>query len=77
MKKSEFLAKLEQVLELKHGAITGKESLDAVAGWDSLAIMAFIAMVDESFGVSLSPGSIAQAKTVEDLAGLLGDKIEN
>jgi len=74
--KKDFLGKFEEVLEAGPGTITGHEALIDLDGWDSLATMSFIAMVDESFGESLSPSEIAKATTVDELVGLFGDKIE-
>ena len=75
MTKHEFLANLEDVLEADAGTIKSDNALMDLAGWDSLAIMAFIAMVDEKFGTILSPKKITAAETVQDLITLLGDKI--
>ena len=75
MKKEDFLRKFEALLELEQGALSGSEALTDLEAWDSLAVMALIAMVDESVGMVISPTKIAQAKTVDELMGLLGDKI--
>ena len=75
MTKKEFLALLEDMLEANAGSMTGEESLNELEGWDSLAVMGFIAMVDQNFGVTLSPPKIAKSKSVQDLIVLLGDKI--
>jgi len=75
MTKNEFLKELEEVLEADAGTITGEQALDDLAAWDSLAVMAFIAMVDEKFGITLSASKLAEAKTVGDLISLLGDKV--
>jgi acyl carrier protein len=45
-------------------------------GWDSLAVVSLIAMVDEQAGLTLAPKEIAKAATVADLIGLLGGKID-
>ncbi|MGW8159237.1 MAG: acyl carrier protein [Desulfoprunum sp.] len=75
MTRKEFLAELEEVLEADSGSIIGNEVLSDLEGWDSLAVMAFIAMVDEKFDTNLAPSKIADSKTVGDLIDLLGDKI--
>ena len=63
------------MLELDAGSLSGGEELSSIEVWDSLAVMGFIAMVDENVGMVISPAKLAQAKTVNDLAALLGDKI--
>ncbi|MFC1453930.1 acyl carrier protein [Verrucomicrobiota bacterium] len=75
MTKQEFLTHLEDILEADAGSVTGDEALTDLAGWDSLAVMAFIAMVDEKFDVVLSASKLAGSKNVGDLIALLGDKI--
>lgn len=75
MTKQEFLTELEDVLEADAGSIKGDEALTDLEGWDSLAVMAFIAMVNEKFDVTLSASKLADSKNVGDLVALLGDKI--
>lgn len=75
MTRQEFLTELEEVIEADTGSITGDEALADLAGWDSLAVMTFIAMVDEKFDVTVPANKIAASKNVGDLIALLGDKI--
>jgi len=75
LKKNEFLSALDELLELEDGTLKGSESLDSLESWDSLAIISFIALADERCGVSLKPRQISDCSTIEDLAGLLGDRI--
>jgi acyl carrier protein len=75
MTKKDFLTHLEEVLEADAGSITGNEFLNDLPGWDSLAAMVFIAMVDEKFNINLSAPKLADSKTVGDLIALLGDQI--
>jgi acyl carrier protein len=75
MTKNEFLTELEIALEAEAGSLTGDEILSDLEGWDSLAVMVFIAMVSEKFDVTLSASSIANSKSIADLIALLGDEI--
>lgn len=75
MTKKEFLSLFEEILEAAPGALTGAEPLQGLEGWDSLAVVSLIAMVDEQFGMTLSPKDIAKAGSIADLIGLLGDKV--
>jgi acyl carrier protein len=72
---NDFLLSLDQLLELEPGTVKGTESLDSLESWDSLAIISFMALVDEHFGVALQARQIAESKTVGDLIGLLGERI--
>lgn len=75
MTKLEFLQKVEELMELNAGTLTGAEELDSLQTWDSLVVLGFLAFADEQFGLLLAPGQLAEAKTVNDLALLLGDRI--
>ncbi len=75
MQKHEFLLLLDELLELEPGTLKGPEALDNVEGWNSLAVISFMALVDEQFGISLQPRQIAACSTIADLTGLLGDRI--
>jgi acyl carrier protein len=75
VEKNEFLLLLDELLELEPGTVKGSESLDSFAGWNSLGIISFMALVDEHFSVSLQPKQIAGCATIDDLVELLGDQI--
>lgn len=75
MQRHEFLLSLDEVLELEPSTIKGDETLESLEGWNSLAVISFIALADEKCGISLQPSKIANCQTVEDLIALLGDKI--
>ena len=72
MSNTEFLGHMSRMLELPAEALTGKESLDDLETWNSMAMMSFVAFGDEHFGVILSPRQFAAAATVDDLAKLVG-----
>lgn len=72
MDSQEFLRALDEMLELEPGTLTGAESLEALDGWDSLAVISFIALVDEKIGLIVAGEKLAQAKTVADLLALAG-----
>lgn len=75
MTKQQFLSKLETVLEADAGSISGEQPLSGFERWDSLAIMGFIAMVDEELGVSVPPTKILSAVHVDDLVSLVQDEL--
>jgi acyl carrier protein len=75
LKRNEFLLLLDELLELEPGTVKGSETLDSLESWNSLAVISFMALVDEHFGVSLQLRQIAACTTVADLTGLLGDRI--
>ncbi len=75
MTKQDFLRLLGELLEEEPDSLTGKEALKDLEPWDSLAVMEFLALVDEHFEMVLQPKHIAACETVADLMALLGDKV--
>jgi acyl carrier protein len=76
MTKQEFLTEFDQVIEANPGTTTGAEKLSELDGWDSLAVLGFIAMADEQLGAAVSGQQIADANTVDDLVALVNDKLD-
>ena len=75
MNKNEFIALLEEATESDEGTVSEETSLEELEVWDSLAIVSFIALVDEHLEVTLSPDKLANAKTVQDLIAMVVDRI--
>jgi acyl carrier protein len=75
LQRAEFFLLLDELLELEPGTVKGSETLDSLEGWNSLAIISLMALMDERFGVNLQPRRIAACTTVADLVALLDDKI--
>ncbi|MBP2294489.1 acyl carrier protein [Azospirillum rugosum] len=72
MDRKEFLLALDEMLELDAGTLTGAEELLSLDNWDSLAVISFIALVDEKLGLVVEGEKLAKAKTVDDLLALAG-----
>lgn len=72
MNSADFLRELDEMLELAPGTLTGDEKLVEVEGWDSLAVISFIALVDEKLGMVVEGEKLARAKTVADLLEIAG-----
>jgi acyl carrier protein len=77
MTRDDFLRLLEDVIETETGSLTESESLANLKGWDSLAVLVFISVVDEHFGFTPSAESIRESKSIHDLIALLGDSVTN
>ena len=72
MDRKDFLLALDEMLELDAGTLTGAEELESLDNWDSLAVISFIALVDEKLGLVVEGEKLAKAKTVDDLLALAG-----
>jgi len=75
MTKTEFYSELESMLELEAGTLKGTESLSELEGWDSMAVLSFIALADSKLGVVASPAALASCRTVPDLVNLFPGRI--
>ena len=71
MNASEFYLKLDEMLDLAPGTLTGGEELEGLDGWDSVAVITFIALADSEYDVVLPPKEIAACRTVKTLADLI------
>lgn len=56
------------------GPITSTLSADDVAGWDSLAHVQLIVMVERAHSVKLSAVEVSKVKNLGELADLVGSK---
>ena len=75
MNKTELLSALDDILELDAGTIHGGERLEDLENWDSLAVLSFIALVDEDLDIILDGDALAAAETVSDLVALVAVKL--
>lgn len=75
MTESQFLREIEEILELDEGKLLGDEKLTNLEDWNSLAVVSFIAMVDEKVNLTLNARKIQDCTTVRDLMSLLGGSI--
>lgn len=74
MQMTQFLSSLDELLDQEPGTLTADSRLDDF-GWSSLAVVGFIAFVDEQFEATVSPRILAGCETASDLAALLGGKV--
>lgn len=75
MDKTIFLEKLDEVMSMPKGSIKGDEALQSLVGWDSVALLSFIALLDDELKVRVTGNQVIQCKTIGDLVALVGDKI--
>ncbi|MGA2723357.1 MAG: acyl carrier protein [Bryobacteraceae bacterium] len=72
MTMEEFLDQFGELLEMPAGSLRAEDELSELEGWNSMAMVGFIAFVDEQFEKTLSPRLFAKCSTVADLARLAG-----
>ena len=75
MKKLEFFGHIADMLDVPESEIVDDSDLQGL-GWDSLASVSFLGLVDEHFGVVVSPKKIAECQRIVDLVSLVSEHIE-
>ncbi len=77
MSRTEFLREFESMLEVppEPGSLTGAEPCADLEGWDSLAMLSFIALLDKEFEIKVPPAKISECQTVNDLVDLVGVRL--
>lgn len=61
------LALIEETLDTNEGELTAETVLDDVDGWDSIAALSLIVMLDEHFGKTITGAQIKELSTVSDI----------
>lgn len=62
---------LEDMLELDPGTLKPETVLENLEEWDSVAVISFIALVDDEFDKVIKGTSVREQKTVGDLLSLM------
>jgi acyl carrier protein len=71
MTRQEMLDQLAEIVEQDPGSISPASPLASLAGWDSLAVLGFIAAADKKAGVRLKAEQINACQTAGDLLKLV------
>lgn len=71
MTEKEKIAMLEEMMELAAGTLTPQTKLADLAEWDSVATLAFMAMIDEEFDKIIKGSQIKKFKTVADALAVM------
>ena len=73
MTRSEFVAELENALELDRDTLKENLVFSDVPDWDSMASLIFIALADEKLGKTIDGDQIARCRSMGDLLALVED----
>ncbi len=75
MTQTDFFRVMADVFQVAPSQITATTEFQQLEGWSSLMFLDLLAVVDEEFGIILSPAKILACKNVSELTALVGDKI--
>ena len=71
MTKEQKIKMIEEILDLDEGTLTEETILKDLEDWDSVAIISFIAMMDDEFDKIVKGSVVREQKTVADLMALM------
>ncbi len=67
---SEFYEGLAEILEVEVSEVTPELDLEE-GGWDSLAVVSTIALIDDVYDITVHPDRLSECKTVADIEKLI------
>lgn len=62
---------LEEMMELEVGTLKPETNLNDIEEWDSIALISFIALMDDEFDKVVKGSVVKEQKTVADLMALM------
>ena len=77
MADQEFFELLDELFEVDPGTVTESTVLKDIPSWSSLTFVGLIAMIDEEYGITLSPGVIMSSETAGELQQQLQNQLSS
>ncbi len=77
MQRAEFIAKLEEALDVEAGSLSPETDLSQVKEWDSLGVVEFQSLADEELDLQVPPPQITACQTVGQLLDLVASGLED
>jgi len=74
MKNEAFIARLATILQVPSETVTENYTLDSDK-WDSLAVMATIALIDEQYNITVPSKELANCGSVKQLVDLIATRL--
>ena len=71
MTKEQKIKRIEEILDLEEGTLTEETVVRDLEDWDSVAVISFIALLDDEFNKIVKGTVIREQKTVADLMTLM------
>ncbi len=67
MTKDEFLTEFADILGTSPGQLTMETALAGLEGWDSIAYLSTMVLIDEKCGATIGPDTLVNSKTPADI----------
>lgn len=70
MDSTQLIGFIEEALNIVPGTIRESDLLEGLEGWDSIGIIAVMAVIEDRCSVALDPDKLLRCQTIGDLARL-------
>jgi acyl carrier protein len=67
----QLASSMDDALNLPSGTVREEDRLEDLEGWDSIGVIAVMAVIEDQYGVSLDPEGLAKCQTAGDLFRLV------
>jgi acyl carrier protein len=75
MNETEIIGIIEEATNRTKGSLKPSDILKNRNEWDSIAVIMFLTMIEEKYGIALDPGKLTKCATVADLATLVRESV--
>lgn len=75
MSRDELLRKIETLANRDPNSLSGPELLEDLDEWDSLAVLSVISLFDKELKVVVPASKVNEARTIDDVINLVGDRL--
>jgi acyl carrier protein len=65
--KKQFLEEFAEMLGMRTFELTPSTQLSNLDNWDCVAYLSTMVLIDEKFGVTISPDDLTSAQTIQDI----------
>lgn len=77
MTQKQFSTQFAEMLNLEPDELTSDRTLDSIEGWDSVALLSAMVLIDAELGLTVRPDTLSKARTFGDIIAAVSSKLES
>ena len=77
MTQREFTERFAEIVSAEPTSLTTQTKMADIAGWDSVALLSAMILIDSELGVTIRPEALSQATTFGDILNAVSGKLTN
>ena len=77
MTQRDFISEFEEMLGLPEGSLTSATEMNSLEGWDSVAYLSALVLIDEKLSVRVRPELFSRAQTFGDILAAVERGFQN